>query len=363
MGPRKNTETIPEAAEYNVQEQFEDLAAQKLDLRSVMDERHQELRLDMDRRQVELMRLVQSLKDSVDGMRLHQQAKERGAASSSSEPPPTVGHGILGPNLFHAGNHRNHNLLFPRFNGENLKTWLYRIDQYFVVDETPVNHRLMLVAMNLENEALAWHQAYLRCKDPPNVIGWDEYLRAITKTFGDDFTDPMLELKQLRQTGTVREFQFAFSRLLTQCNLTTAQAISCFLGGLKDELVGTIMMHEPLTLSKTMIKMNHYSSVLSLFGEIRKLCIPIDGVILGSVINSYYLMHRANCAFSVLPIFLKNGIPFDVVMFTNLIRGFFHENKVKDAVELFKKLVRQNICEPDNVMYATVRADSTTLEA
>jgi len=68
MGPRKNTETIPEAVEYNVQEQFKDLAAQQLDLRSVMDERHQELRLDMDRRQVELMRLVQSLKDSVDGM-------------------------------------------------------------------------------------------------------------------------------------------------------------------------------------------------------------------------------------------------------------------------------------------------------
>ncbi|KAH0697641.1 hypothetical protein KY290_015524 [Solanum tuberosum] len=250
MGPRKNTETIPEAAEYNVQEQFEDLAAQQLDLRSVMDERHQELRLDMDRRQVELMRLVQSLKDSVDGMRLHQQAKDRGAASSLSEPLPTVGHGILGPNPFHAGNHRNHNLLFPRFNGENLKTWLYRIDQYFVVDETLVNHRLRLVAMNLEDEALAWHQAFLRCRDPPNVIGWDEYLRAITETFGDDFADPMLELKQLRQTGTVREFQFAFSRLLTQCNLTTAQAISCFLGGLKDELVGTILMHEPQTLSK-----------------------------------------------------------------------------------------------------------------
>ncbi|KAG5598932.1 hypothetical protein H5410_030302 [Solanum commersonii] len=88
--------------------------------------------------------------------------------------------------------------------------------------------------------------------------------------------------------------------------------------------------------------------------DAKYLCIPVDGVILGSVINSYCLMHRADCAFSVLPIFLKNGIPFDVVMFTNLIRGFFHENKVKDAVELFKKLVRQNICEPDNVMYATV---------
>ncbi|KAH0682689.1 hypothetical protein KY290_021274, partial [Solanum tuberosum] len=113
-----------------------------------------------------------------------------------------------------------------------------------------INHRLRLIAMNLEDEVLAWHQAYLRCRVPPNVHGWDEYLRAITETFGDNFSDPMLELKKLRQTRTVREFRFAFSRLLTECNLTTAQAILCFLGGLKDELVGTILTHEPQILSK-----------------------------------------------------------------------------------------------------------------
>ncbi|XP_049410689.1 putative pentatricopeptide repeat-containing protein At1g12700, mitochondrial [Solanum stenotomum] len=102
-------------------------------------------------------------------------------------------------------------------------------------------------------------------------------------------------------------------------------------------------------LFKTMIIMK-----LSLFREMQKLGIPINGVILNSVINSYSLMHRADCGFSVLPIYLKNGISFDVVTFTALIRGFFAENKVEDAVELFKKMVRENICEPDEVMYATV---------
>ncbi|KAK6785996.1 hypothetical protein RDI58_014521 [Solanum bulbocastanum] len=37
---------------------------------------------------------------------------------------------------------------------------------------------------------------------------------------------------------------------------------------------------------------------------------------------------------SVLPIYLKNGIPFNVVI---------------DAVELFKKLVREDSCEPDDL--------------
>ncbi|WMV31980.1 hypothetical protein MTR67_025365 [Solanum verrucosum] len=53
-------------------------------------------------------------------------------------------------------------------------------------------------------------------------------------------------------------------------------------------------------------------------------------------------------------IYLKNGIPFDVVAFNTLIKGLFAENKVEDAVELFKKLVRDKICEPNEVMYAIV---------
>ncbi|XP_060174920.1 putative pentatricopeptide repeat-containing protein At1g12700, mitochondrial [Lycium barbarum] len=107
-------------------------------------------------------------------------------------------------------------------------------------------------------------------------------------------------------------------------------------------------------LFKTMLNMRHYSAVISLFREMQTLGIPIDGFILSIVINSYCLMHHADCAFSVLPIYLKNGIPLNVVTLNTLIRGIFAENRVKDAVELFKKLVRANICEPDEVMYATV---------
>ncbi|KAJ8552988.1 hypothetical protein K7X08_020381 [Anisodus acutangulus] len=107
-------------------------------------------------------------------------------------------------------------------------------------------------------------------------------------------------------------------------------------------------------LFKTMLNMKHYSAVISLFREMLKLGIPISDSILNIMINNYCLMHRADFAFSVLPIYLKNAIPFDVVTFNTLLRGIFAENKVKDAVELFTKLVREKICEPDEVMYGTV---------
>ncbi|KAK6785994.1 hypothetical protein RDI58_014519 [Solanum bulbocastanum] len=104
-------------------------------------------------------------------------------------------------------------------------------------------------------------------------------------------------------------------------------------------------------LFKTMIKMKHYSAAISLFRQMLKLGIPICDFILTIMINSYRLIHRVDCAFSVLPIYLKNGIPFDVVAFNTLLRGLFSENKVKDAVELFKKLVRDKICNPEPTIY------------
>ncbi|XP_019259126.1 PREDICTED: uncharacterized protein LOC109237290 [Nicotiana attenuata] len=189
MGPRRAIDDIPSVPAANLQEQYEDLAAQQLDLRASMDQMHQELKEDMDRRQMELVQLVRV---------------------------------FLGPNPQYAANNRNHNLVFPRFNGENLKNWLYRIEQYFDIDNTPLNERVRLVAMNLDDEAFAWHQAFLKCRGVPGLPEWEEYLAVLVETFGDEFADPMLELKQLKQTG-----------------------------GLKEELVHPIMMHEPKTLSKT----------------------------------------------------------------------------------------------------------------
>ncbi|XP_019240554.1 PREDICTED: uncharacterized protein LOC109220546 [Nicotiana attenuata] len=180
MGPRKAVD--PTSLEW--QEQYEDLAAQQLDLgaRSACDPRSEK-------------------------RRLHHQSRDNSSSSKNRDNVQT-GQGILGPNPYHVANTRSHNLLFPRFNGENLKNWLYRIEQYFAVDNTTANQKR-------------------------------------------GYNDPMLELKQLKQTGSVKEFQFAFARLLAQCDLTVSQAISCFLGGLKEELVNSVKMHEPQTLSKT----------------------------------------------------------------------------------------------------------------
>ncbi|XP_070005478.1 uncharacterized protein [Nicotiana sylvestris] len=93
-----------------VLEQYKDLAAQQLDLRASMDQMHQELKEDMDRKKIELVQLVSALKSSFDGMHLHQQAKDGSSTSTERTHTIATGQGILGPNPHYVANNRNHNL-------------------------------------------------------------------------------------------------------------------------------------------------------------------------------------------------------------------------------------------------------------
>ncbi|KAJ8543430.1 hypothetical protein K7X08_005953 [Anisodus acutangulus] len=89
MTPRKIDMTLGALA-ANPQEQFEDLVAQQLELRTIMNQRHQEMRNDMDRRQAELLQMVNAIKDSLDGVHLHQRSKETSSTSAPREMLRTV---------------------------------------------------------------------------------------------------------------------------------------------------------------------------------------------------------------------------------------------------------------------------------
>lgn len=47
--------------------------------------------------------------------------------------------------------------------------------------------------MNLDDDALAWHQSYLKCRVAPGLPDWDEYLVVLVETFEDEFAGPMLK--------------------------------------------------------------------------------------------------------------------------------------------------------------------------
>ncbi|GKB44027.1 gypsy/ty3 retroelement polyprotein [Tanacetum coccineum] len=82
-------------------------------------------------------------------------------------------------------------LEFPKFYGEDVKGWLFR----FV-------------------------------KAHGETVGWDVYEEGILKRFGVVNEDPMAELKILRHTTNMKEYQGQFEQLLTQMDITKSQDAS-----------------------------------------------------------------------------------------------------------------------------------------
>nr|XP_033514042.1 uncharacterized protein LOC117278683 [Nicotiana tomentosiformis] len=116
------------------------------------------------------------------------------------------------------------------------------------MDEVPFDQRVKVTSIHLEGEAIAWHRSYIKARN--SVIGptRTEYVIALNERFGEEFEDHMESLKNLMQSGSVREYQAEFDRLLTGVNLSNENTISCFLGGLKLELNKAVKVQVPRTL-------------------------------------------------------------------------------------------------------------------
>ena len=74
----------------------------------------------------------------------------------------------------------------------------------------------------------------------------EEYIRELSARFGDYlYDDTMGELKGLKQTGTMLEYQEQFEKLLNRVDLPEDYATSCFLSGLKPEIQLIVRMFMP----------------------------------------------------------------------------------------------------------------------
>nr|GEV50331.1 hypothetical protein [Tanacetum cinerariifolium]GEX54368.1 hypothetical protein [Tanacetum cinerariifolium] len=89
------------------------------------------------------------------------------------------------------GYERLTNLDFPRFNREDVTGWLFRVQQFFLIDNVQENQKIMLVSMHLYDKALEWHKQFLKIHGE-NVL-WIDYEKEILARFSSVFKDPMAE--------------------------------------------------------------------------------------------------------------------------------------------------------------------------
>ncbi|GJW47619.1 gypsy/ty3 retroelement polyprotein [Tanacetum coccineum] len=96
--------------------------------------------------------------------------------------------------------------------------WLYRVNQFFLLDSVADDQKVRLVSMHMFDKALNWHKQFIR-KNCENVQ-W-----------------------------TVYEREEQFEALMNKVELSEAYAVSLFIGGLKDEISMSVRMFKPNTLT------------------------------------------------------------------------------------------------------------------
>lgn len=136
---------------------------------------------------------------------------------------------------------------FPIFDGTDPSGWTYRAEQFFLHQQTPLTQRLLIASYHLEGKALQW----FRWMERSNAIAsWDDFSKGFMTRFGQSlYDDAVGTLTKLRQTSSVEDYQTRFEELVNRTSgLNGAFMISCFLGGLNEDIRFSVCILQPTTL-------------------------------------------------------------------------------------------------------------------
>lgn len=137
---------------------------------------------------------------------------------------------------------------FPKFDGKKVRDWLYKCDQFFLLDETPPESRVRLASIHLEGLALQWHLNYMKSKLDIYPL-WPQYAVDVNNRFGDMYEDPLSALIKVKHTGYVQAYVDEFELALTQVSLIPEHSLSIFLAGLEHNTQMHVRMFNPTTIS------------------------------------------------------------------------------------------------------------------
>ncbi|GJY04066.1 hypothetical protein Tco_0370006 [Tanacetum coccineum] len=105
----------------------------------------------------------------------------------------------------------------PKFDGEEVVSWIYKVNKLFEMDNIVENEQKMrLVSMHLFGKALNWHRYFMSKYGA--VMTWEVY-------------------------------QESFEELLNKVDVNDDFAVSLFMRGLKEEIAHAVRMFKPTSLS------------------------------------------------------------------------------------------------------------------
>ncbi|KAL4301768.1 hypothetical protein GQ457_10G007190 [Hibiscus cannabinus] len=140
-------------------------------------------------------------------------------------------------------------LLCPRFDGEDFRGWISKLEQYFEAEKVPEFAKIRVVMLHLEGKALQWHQFLSKTQRDLNNMVWEDYLKLMRERFAPGgFSDPFSELLALKQSESVEQYYEEFINLLNQVQLPDNYVLSMFKNHLRLEISQYLELLQPQSL-------------------------------------------------------------------------------------------------------------------
>jgi len=96
-----------------------------------------------------------------------------------------------------------------------------------------------------------------------NLPSWKDYSQILLDRFDEVCEDPMAELMRLRQKGPVTKFHEQFDAIVSKVELAEEHQLSCFLGGLKQDVQMMVRMFQPDSIRKAFSLAKMYESAIT----------------------------------------------------------------------------------------------------
>ncbi|XP_026459345.1 uncharacterized protein LOC113360006 [Papaver somniferum] len=177
---------------------------------------------------------------------------------SKTPPDPPEPNSEEGSNNTHRKNPFNtfskiHKLDFPRFSGDNPRSWIRKCERFFQIHSTSDEQKTEIASLYLDGKADSWFLDFLTGK---TFISWPVFVEAICSRFEDLGNDNYVGFfNKLSLLNSVEEYFEQFEQLKALMlsknpHLTEDYFVLSFISGLKDVSKSSVQIHKPTTLAQ-----------------------------------------------------------------------------------------------------------------
>lgn len=154
----------------------------------------------------------------------------------------------------YAGMSRLGRVDFPRFDDDCVKDWLFKVEEFFAIDNTPHELRVRLASIHYDKLAAAWHQSVAQSDVDAYVLeDWEQYKILLKGRFEEVLDDLIAELKRLHETYGIRNYHAKFELIRNRVKLSESYLVCAYLAGLNTDTQMHVRMFQPKSVRECLL--------------------------------------------------------------------------------------------------------------